>query len=82
MAETRSQKAVVKYDIRSHKFVLPIEFVIEDFQQFLAINKPSMPVQGYSSEKLPDVMPITTDTFLTVSHPEWGEIMDAKGSFG
>ena len=70
---------MVKYVTRSHKLVLPIKFVIEDFQQFLAINEPS---SASNYEKLPDVMPITTDSLPAVSHPEWGEIIDAKGSFG
>ena len=79
MAETRFQKAVANYELRSHKLVLPVELVIEDFQQFLTFNKPSTSI---SYEKLPDVMPITTDSLPAVSHPEWGEINDAKASFG
>ena len=78
MAETRFQKAVANYDSLNHKLVLPIELVIDDFQQFLAFNKP----QGIASRDLPDVMPITTDSLPAISHPDWGEIINAKGSFG
>ena len=77
MAETRSQKAVVNYDIRRHKLVLPIELVIEDFQQFLTLYTPP------SKTSTPFyILPITTGSLPPVSHPEWGEIIDAKGSFG
>jgi len=76
MAETRSQKAVVNYDIRRHKLVLPIELVIEDFQQFLTLYTPPW------KTSMPYILPITTGSLPPVSHPEWGEIIDAKGSFG
>ena len=76
MAEIRLPKAVTNYSTASRKVVIPMEMVIEDFQQFLAFNTPPQP----SCERMPNIMPISTGILSTVSIPEWGEITDIKGN--